>query len=102
MRTVPLRPAVHWFVCTNRRAPDAPLGPGCGDAGDAVYAAFKRAVTERNATRAVWVTQTGCLGQCPRRGASVALYPRQALFTEVEPPDVDPLFERALQELTKP
>ena len=100
MRTVSLRPAVHWFVCANRRDPGSPLGPGCGAHGDAVFAAFKRMAMDRRVLSKVWITQTGCLGQCPRRGASVARYPRQELFTEVEPGRTSlPLFDDALREL---
>ena len=68
---------MHLFVCANRREADAPLGPGCGSAGEGVYAALKEEVASRRAFQTVWVTQTQCLGVCPKRaheravGASV-------------------------------
>jgi (2Fe-2S) ferredoxin len=87
-------PRVHLFVCANRRAADAPLGPGCGAAGEEVYGALKDQVAQRRAFQSIWVTQTQCLGVCPRRGATVAVYPRQALLTEVVASDVPALFAR--------
>jgi len=44
----------------------------------------------------VWVTQTGCLGICPLKGATVAIYPDQAIATEVEPEDIDALYDLGL------
>jgi (2Fe-2S) ferredoxin len=84
------------FVCANRRAPDAPLGPGCGDAGDEVFARLKDEVARRGAYRDVWVTRTHCLGVCPKRGATVAVYPAQAIWSEVEPVDAPALFTQAV------
>ncbi len=94
MKKAPLLPRQHFFVCCNRR-PGSPLGPGCGDRGDAVYAALKRRVQERGETVTTWVTVTGCLGICPAKGATVAIYPRGAIATEVVPDDVDGLYDVA-------
>jgi (2Fe-2S) ferredoxin len=55
---------------------------------------LKEEVASRRAFQTVWVTQTQCLGVCPRRGATVAIYPRQALLTEVAVADVPELFAR--------
>lgn len=79
-----IRPRLHLFVCANRRH-DSPLGPGCGDHGEAVYNALKDAVTD---TRGVWITKTHCLGICPKQGCTVARYPEQRIVTEVTPTDV--------------
>jgi (2Fe-2S) ferredoxin len=73
MRTA-LAPRVHLFVCANRRE-GSPLGPGCGDHGDALYQALKREVAARGLVSDVWVTRTHCLGICPKRGATIAMYP---------------------------
>jgi (2Fe-2S) ferredoxin len=75
------------FVCANRRAADDPLGAGCGDAGEATYAALKAEVARRGAFREVWVTKTHCLGICPKRGCTVAMYPSGDLFAEVDASD---------------
>jgi (2Fe-2S) ferredoxin len=96
MRPAPLAPSVHLFVCANRRPEDSPLGTGCGNAGDAVFDAMKQEVAKRGAYRSVWVTQTLCLGVCPKKGCTVALYPRQRIVSEVELADAIPLFESAL------
>jgi predicted metal-binding protein len=95
MRDVPLLPQVHFFVCANRRDPGSPLGPGCGDAGDAVYDAMKEEVARRAAYRAVWVTKTYCLGVCPKRGCTVAVHHaagRRRLVAEVDPGEAGALF----------
>jgi hypothetical protein len=99
MREVTQLPRLHLFVCANQRAADAPLGPGCGKAGEGVYAALKDEVAGRRAFQAIWVTQTQCLGVCPKHGATVAIYSvgtqpaaTQRLLTEVTAPDVPGLF----------
>jgi (2Fe-2S) ferredoxin len=100
MRAAPIAPSVHFFVCANTRAGDSPLGQGCGDDGTAVFELLKAEVARRSAYRDVWVTQTLCLGTCPKRGCTVAIYPRQRIFSEVEVSDAVPLFESALEERT--
>ncbi len=95
MKPSPLVPALHVFVCANRREAGSPLGAGCGDAGEAVFDAMKNEVARRSAYRAVWVTQTKCLGICPKHGATVALYPQQSVVSEVAPGDAPTLFEQA-------
>jgi (2Fe-2S) ferredoxin len=82
-----IRPRLHLFVCANRRT-GSPLGPGCGDHGEAVYDALKQAVTD---VARVWITKTHCLGICPKRGCTVARYPQQTILTEVTPEDVPTL-----------
>ena len=71
-----MRPLAHVLVCTNARRPDDPLRSACGAAGPALYSALKRLVTEGGVTGRVWITATGCQGQCPRAGCAVALYPK--------------------------
>jgi (2Fe-2S) ferredoxin len=72
-------PRVHLFVCTNRRE-GSPLGPGCGAAGDELYAQLKEEVGRRGVVADVWVTRTHCLGVCPKEGATVARYPASAIL----------------------
>jgi len=66
---------LHLFVCVNERAPNDPLGPGCGARGAAVYAALKDEVARRGEIASVWVTRTFCMGVCPTEGCTVAAYP---------------------------
>ena len=90
----PLHPRLHLFVCTNRRDTADPLGEGCGERGEVVYAALKRAVAERGEVRETWVSRTHCLGVCPRRGATVARSPALdgvAVLSEVDASDADAL-----------
>lgn len=99
MRAVPQVPQVHFFVCANRRAPAAVLGPGCGDAGEGVYHALKDHVARTHQYQSVWVTQTKCLGICPKEGATVAIYNRSvgaAFLTEVMPADASKVFTRGV------
>lgn len=98
MRETPLHPKVHLFVCSNRRAPGDPLGEGCGDAGDAVFAAMKHEVAARGAFRAIWVTRTHCLGICPKHGCTVAVYPKGRIVAEVGASEAASLFAKALEE----
>ncbi len=67
---------VHLFVCVNARAPNDPLGPGCGARGAAVYAKLKDEVARRGEVQSVWVTRTFCLGVCPSEACTVAVYPK--------------------------
>ena len=96
MRAAPA-PRVHLFVCANRRE-GSPLGPGCGDRGEALYAALKEEVARRGAIASVWVTKTHCLGICPKKGATVARHPAappSAIVSDVEPHEAAALLDGA-------
>ena len=67
---------LHLFVCVNERAPNDPLGAGCGARGAAIYARLKEEVARRGEVESTWVTRTYCLGVCPSEGCTVAAYPR--------------------------
>ncbi len=90
-----MRPRVHLFVCANRRD-GSPLGPGCGERGDAVYDALKREVAARGRVADVWVTRTHCLGVCPRDGATLARYPDAEILEGAHAEDAARILERAL------
>jgi (2Fe-2S) ferredoxin len=81
-------PKLHLFVCVNRRDASDPLGEGCGARGDAVYDALKGEVARRGDFRNTWVTKTHCLGICPKRGCTVAEYPKGIVWREVGREDV--------------
>ena len=84
---------MHLFVCANRRE-GSPLGPGCGERGDALYDALKSEVATRRKVAEIWVTKTHCLGICPKRGATVARYPGSApIRSDVELEDVTMLLD---------
>jgi len=92
MRVAP-SPRLHLFVCANRRE-GSPLGPGCGDRGEALYDALKAGVASRRRFAEIWVTKTHCLGICPKRGATVARYPStEPILSDVELADVEALLE---------
>ena len=92
MRPAPAGPPrLHLFVCANRRE-GSPLGPGCGERGDALYDALKAEVAARGVHVTTWVTKTHCLGICPKRGATVARYPgSEPIIADVEVGDVEAL-----------
>jgi (2Fe-2S) ferredoxin len=98
MRASEFAPEVHLYVCTNRRAPDSPLGTGCAASGEALYDALKKEVAMRRDFKRVWVTQTACMGVCPKRGAACARYPEATIFTEVEASDAKVIYDGADQD----
>jgi hypothetical protein len=105
-------PQLHLFVCANRRDAGSPLGPGCGERGDAVYDALKATVAERRLVAQLWVTKTHCLGICPKRGATVARYSSRRLGqtcpssdpirAEVMPADAIAMLDEAVTTSTTP
>jgi (2Fe-2S) ferredoxin len=97
LKASPLRPKLHFFVCGNTRPDDSPLGRGCGLVGQHVYDAFKSVVARGGMHRDVWVTKTACLGICPKRGATVAVYGegRSEIFAEVEASDAEEMIANA-------
>lgn len=98
MKTAPYRPSgSQVFVCVNRRRDDDPLGAGCGDRGDALYAACRKLVASNGLVSRIWITRTYCLGVCPRQGAAVALSPGGALLTEAEPSDAVAILQASLE-----
>lgn len=96
MQAAPIRPRLHLFVCSNRRSEDHALGPGCGARGEGVFAHLKARVASEREYQRVWVTQTSCIGVCPRVGATVAVYPQGQLHTEVGAEDADSLYDEAV------
>ena len=93
MKEATQSPRVHFLVCGNTRPEESPLGRGCGLVGEHVYVTLKQEVTRAQAHVDVWITKTACLGLCPKRGATVAVYPLRKFFTEVEVADAKELFE---------
>jgi len=93
-----IRPTLHVFVCANRRE-GSPLGPGCGDHGDALYDALKIAVAKGGTVRDTWIAKTHCLGICPKVGATIARYPAREghgpIETEATPSDVGAILSEA-------
>ncbi|HSQ67935.1 MAG TPA: hypothetical protein VLM85_32215 [Polyangiaceae bacterium] len=86
-------PSLHLLVCVHERAPDDPLGAGCGARGAAVYERLKGEVASRGLHASVWVTRTFCLGVCPRSGCTVAVYPRGDLWRDVTQDDAVALLD---------
>lgn len=86
MKQSSYRARTHLFVCANRRAEDDPLGTGCGERGERVFAALK--TSTRPLVSSVWVTKTHCLGLCPKRGCTVAIAPAMEYLVDVEETDV--------------
>jgi hypothetical protein len=96
MKVSPYRPRVHLFVCANRRDSSDPLGSGCGERGEAVFAELKKRT--RSMVSSVWVSRTQCLGLCPKKGCTVAIAPAMQYVVEVESDDLsvfEPLFSAA-------
>jgi predicted metal-binding protein len=81
-------PRRHIFVCTHQRPEGDPLGTGCGERGEAVFAALKARVQKQRAFD-VWITRTGCMGVCPKSGCTVASTQRETLMRDVAMDDVE-------------
>jgi (2Fe-2S) ferredoxin len=78
----------HFFVCTNLRGPESGM-PSCADnESQAVLAALRAARIERGLIQEVYVTETTCLGPCPKQGATVVVYPEGVWYTGVTSADV--------------
>lgn len=91
VRPAAYRPALHYFVCVNRRDAGDPLGPGCGASGQSLWQALRSAVAERGLLARVWVTRSQCLGLCPKQGAAVACYPQGQIWVDAGVTDVEAL-----------
>jgi (2Fe-2S) ferredoxin len=93
MRPSDFAPRVHVFVCTNHRAENSPLGVGCAEAGEALFDALKKEVAAHRDFARVWVTQTACMGICPKHGAACAIYPEAKIFTEVDASNAKAIYD---------
>jgi (2Fe-2S) ferredoxin len=79
----------HFFVCTNEREADAGM-PSCRVNGSqSVLEALRSARFAHDLIREVYVTETACLGPCPRNGATIVVYPEGVWYTGVRAEDVD-------------
>ncbi|MDP3278550.1 MAG: (2Fe-2S) ferredoxin domain-containing protein [Deltaproteobacteria bacterium] len=94
MRPARVLPQAQLFVCTNSRAASDPLTSGCGATGPAVFDAARALVNAQGRLRTHWVTRTGCLGQCPRTGCAVALWPSGEQWIEADTNDVAAMVAR--------
>jgi (2Fe-2S) ferredoxin len=93
MRHSDFAPRVHLFVCANRRAENSPLGTGCATSGEALFDALKKEVAAHRDFTRVWVTQTACMGVCPKHGgAACAIYPEAKILTDVEASDAKAIY----------
>jgi (2Fe-2S) ferredoxin len=59
-----------------------------------VFAELKREVTRRGLASAVWVTETRCLGVCPREGCALAISHGGGVFEGVSVDDARALMSR--------
>jgi (2Fe-2S) ferredoxin len=89
-------PRAQIFVCTNERLATDPLTSACGRVGMGVYTAVKRAVGAAGRVGDIWVTRTACLGHCPPRGCSVAIYPTNEQWIDATPADAGAIVDRAI------
>jgi (2Fe-2S) ferredoxin len=94
VRPAPFQPQLQLFVCANAREPGAPLGPGCAERGRAVFAELKREAARRGLATAVWVTETKCLGVCPKQGCALAISHGGGVFEGVTVEDARALMSR--------
>jgi (2Fe-2S) ferredoxin len=87
--------ACHFFVCTNRRAPDDPKGC-CADKGsEAIAAALKERAHAAGLKGKVRVNKAGCLDACAT-GVSAVVYPQGVYYGRITLADVDEIVRRTL------
>ncbi len=96
MKEISLLPEAQLFVCANRREEGSPLGEGCSTHGEELFTELKRRTLTSGLASRVWVTKTACLGICPKRGATVALYPVKRFFADALVSDAETLVTMAL------
>ena len=103
-----MKPRRHVFVCTNRRLADAQM-PSCApNGGGDVLEAFLHARAQQGLYRAIYITQSLCLGVCPTRGSTVVVYPEGVWYVGVTVADVAQIFDehivggRPVERLTDP
>ena len=84
----------HFFICTNRRAPDAGLQCCAPNGGQDGAAALRAARAEHRLVADVFITETMCLGPCPEQGSSVVVYPEGTWYTGVTFDDVPELVDK--------
>lgn len=94
MRPASFQPQLQLFVCANERGNESPLGRGCGERGRAVFAELKREAARRGLASTVWVTETKCLGVCPREGCALAISHGGGVFEGVTVEDSRSLMNR--------
>jgi (2Fe-2S) ferredoxin len=67
----------------------------CGEqGGKSILGMLLRARQERHLLTEVFITETRCLGPCPERGATIAVYPENTWYTSVSTEDVDEIIEQ--------
>ncbi len=94
MQAARFQPQLQIFVCANERGADSSLGTGCGARGRAVFEQLKRDTARRGLAVSVWVTETKCLGVCPREGCALALSHGGGVFEGVTCEDARGLLDR--------
>ncbi len=94
MQPAAFQPQLQLFVCANERGTESPLGRGCGERGRAVFAELKREAARRGLGVAVWVTETKCLGVCPKQGCALAISHGGGVFEGVTVEDARSLMNR--------
>ena len=88
---------VHFLVCTNERAADAPL-PCCAERGGRdLLAAFQTEFARRGWPRGVKVSGATCLTTC-QHGPTVVVYPEGIWYGGVSEANVSELFDAHLGE----
>jgi len=73
--------------------------PSCAaHGGSDIAGELRRARTEHGLVGSVFVTETMCLGVCPREGATVVVYPEAVWYVGVTVTDVYEIIERHMLE----
>jgi (2Fe-2S) ferredoxin len=84
----------HFFVCNNRRGGETGL-QSCGEQdGSEIFTALLSARQEKRMVTQIFITETKCLGPCPERGTTIAVYPENVWYTSVTLDDLAEIIEQ--------
>lgn len=101
MRPFPPSTTLPHFCVRETSRHDSGLGAGCEGRGAEVLEALRTEVQRSGAGGAIWITESKCLGMCPRKGAGLAVYPSGELYTQVVPSDVPTILQNAFGRVRK-
>ena len=77
MQTLPFKPAMHIFICTNDRTQTADHRPSCGPTiTPEMVKEIKLWIRSQGLTNEIYCTKASCLGFCNPEGGVMCIWPQ--------------------------